>query len=284
MSLTVYLNGQYVPHEAARVPVEDRGFLFGDGIYEVIKVFAGRPFRLQEHLDRLARSAGEIQLRLPGADLAAVSRELIAQNGLAAADALIYIQVTRGHAVPRTHHFPPPETPPTDLVIVRGFTPPSRAVRERGVRAVTYPDQRWGRCDIKSINLLPNAMAKQAAVSAAAFEAILVRDGIAIEGSSSNLFTVRAGTLFTYPRGPQILGGITREAVIGVAGRLGYTVREEPIPLAGLWEADEVFLTSTTMEAMPVVEVDGRAVGGGRPGPVTRALYEGVLELAGAPA
>lgn len=281
MSLQVYLNGAYLSQSEARVPIEDRGFLFGDGVYEVIKVYRGRPFRLQEHLDRLVRSARAIDLEMPADDLAAVAGRLLETNGLRDGDASIYIQITRGAVSPRTHHFPPTGTPPTVLVMARQLAPVPAELRARGAAAVTHPDLRWGRCDIKSVNLLPNVLAKQAAAAAGAWEAILVRDGIAMEGSSSNLFAVRHGQVLTHPLTHQILGGITRDAVLAHARALGQPVLERPVQLAELWEADEVFMTSTTMEVMPIVQIDGRTIGRGEPGPVARALYAALAAEAG---
>lgn len=271
---TVYLNGQFLPYEQAAIPVEDRGFLFGDGIYEVYRVYRGRPFKFKEHMDRLARSAAEIRLSLPEVDWAAVHDELMRQNGLEGGDAIVYLQVTRGAVAPRTHWFPPAGTPPTVLAIARPAKPVPEELREQGATAITHPDERWGRCDIKSVNLLPNVLAKQRAVEAGAYEAILVRDGVAIEGSSSNVFAVVDGALVTYPKGPRILGGITREVVLDLARSLGLRVVEGPILVSDLGRATELFVTSTTAEVLPIVRVDGQPIGDGRPGPITRSLYE----------
>nr|PZN45859.1 MAG: D-amino acid aminotransferase [Bacillota bacterium] len=269
----VYLSGRFLPYGQAAVPVEDRGFLFGDGIYEVFRVYRGRPFRFQDHLERLTRSAREIRLDLPDLDWAAITGELLERNGLKGGDATVYLQVTRGAAAPRTHWFPPPGTPATVLMLARPARPVDPELVESGATAITHPDERWGRCDIKSINLLPNVLAKQRAVEAGAHEALFVRDGVVLEGASSNLFAVLDGRLVTYPRGPRILAGVTRGVVLELARELGIPVVEGPILVSDLDRATELFITSTTAEILPVVRVDGRPIGDGRPGPVTRALY-----------
>lgn len=277
LSLTVYLNGKYVPYEEAVVSVEDRSFLLADGIYEVARVYGGRLFQMEGHLKRLARSARE--LRMPEPDLAEidrVSRELISLNNLS--DATVYIQVSRGSYNPRTHAFPAGEIKPNVVVIARSFKT-NTAGHANGVKAITTPDQRWARCDIKSVSLLPNAMAKQKAAEAGAYEAIFVRDGYAIEGSSTNFMAVIDGEIRTYPMCNYILGGITRDVVLDLARQLGYTVREEGIPVDALSRCSEMWVTSTTSEVMPIVEIDGKVVGDGRPGPVARALLEAFMKL-----
>lgn len=277
LSLTVYLNGRYVPYEEAVIPVEDRSFLLADGIYEVARVYGGRPFQMEAHLNRLARSARE--LRMPEPDLAEldrVSRELISLNNLS--EATVYIQVSRGSYNPRTHAFPTGEIKPTVVVIARPFKANAEA-QQQGVKAITTPDQRWARCDIKSVSLLPNVLAKQKAAEAGAYEAIFVRDGYAIEGSSSNFMAVLDGEIRTYPQCNYILGGITRDVVLDLARQLGYAVREEGIPVDALSRCSEMWVTSTTSEIMPIVEIDGQVVGEGRPGPVARRLLEAFMNL-----
>jgi D-alanine transaminase len=277
VSLIVYLNGQFLPYEQATIPIEDRSFLLADGIYEVVRVYGGRPFRLKEHLRRLARSAGELRMPIPDlAELEQVAQDLLIRNGLR--EATIYFQISRGAYTPRTHAFPTTETKPLTLMIARTFAP-SVALRETGGQAITVPDQRWARCDIKSVSLLPNVLAKQKAADAGAYEAIFVRDGFAIEGSSSNFMAVLNGEIWTYPQCNYILGGIAREDVLALARKLGYTVREEGIPLEALAACTEAWVTSTTSELMPIVGIDGRPVGTGRPGPVAQALYDAYMEL-----
>lgn len=276
MSLTVYLNGRFLPYEQAAIPVEDRAFLFADGIYEVIRVYQGRPFRMAEHLRRLRRSAREIRLPEPDcAELQQVCEKLLSLNNLS--EATIYIEISRGAYAPRSHGFPKGPVHPNTLVIARAFQPHPQ-LNLAGVKAVTVPDQRWARCDIKSVSLLPNILAKQKAVEAGAYEAIFVRDGIAIEGSSSNVMAVMDGVIRTYPLCNYILGGVTRDAVLELAREMGYPVQEEGIPVDALDRCSEVWVTSTTSEVMPIVEIDGRPVGDGRPGPVASALYKAYME------
>lgn len=277
MSLTVYLNGQFLPYEQALIPVEDRAFLLADGIYEVIRVYGGRPFTLREHLQRLARSARELKMPEPDlAELERVSLELIARNQLT--EATIYIEVSRGSYNPRTHAFPAGPVKPTVVVIARSIAGNDEQ-RKRGAGAVTVPDNRWARCDIKSVSLLPNVMAKQVASEAGCYEAIFVRDGYAIEGSSSNFFALLDGEIRTYPKCNYILGGITRDVVLDLARKLGYTVREEGIPVEALPRCSELWVSSTTSEVMPIVTIDGRTVGSGRPGPVATAIHEAFVQL-----
>lgn len=280
MSETVFLNGQFVPYEQALIPVEDRGFLFGDGIYEVIAAYGGRFWRMEEHLDRLERSALAIHLALP-MDRRAIrqaAEELLRRNGLAAADASVYLEVTRGPA-PRAHTFP--EDPhPTVVMTARPVAPADPALVEKGATAITVPDIRWHAVHIKSICLLPNVLAKQAAHEAGAFEAILVREGVLTEGSSSNLFLVFDGELQTHPEGPFILSGVTRGAVLEVARDLSIRLVERAVPLEELWQADEVFVTGTTSEVVPIVRVDDRPIGDGRPGPVTLRIREELVRRA----
>lgn len=271
--MVVYLNGAYVPHSEARVSVDDRGFLFADGVYEVVRVYGGRPYLMAEHLDRLARGLKSLEIRFDGVEaLGDVAEKLIKENGIDG-DANVYMQVTRG-AAPRKHAFPPADTPPTVYVAVRPITPNPDEYYEKGVDAITTPDNRWARCDIKTVSLLPNVLANQKAHAAGAFEALFVRDGIVLEGSHSNLMAVVDGTLVTYPKCNYILAGITRDRVLALASSMGIPVREGPIPVDRLYDVDEAFLTGTTTEVMPVTRVDGRTIGTGEPGPITRRLME----------
>lgn len=281
MSLTVYLNGDYVPYEQAVVPVEDRAFLFADGIYEVIRVYGRRPFDLEPHLNRLARSARE--LRLPAPDLpwlTEVAAELIKRNQLT--EATIYIQISRGTHNPRGHAFPSPAVEPNVLLLARELSPATidsyTQKWQEGVQAITVPEQRWARCDIKSVSLLPNVLAKQQATEQGAYEALFVRDGFVIEGSSTNAYAVIDGEIWTYPACNYILNGITRQRVLGIARDLGYTVREEGILLSALSRCQEFFITASNTEVMPIVGIDGQPVGDGQVGPITRALQQAYKE------
>jgi D-alanine transaminase len=269
-ALQVYLNGEYPELTEACVSVEDRGFLFADGIYEVVRCYAGRFFELDRHLARLERSAREIRLGLPLSrdELRLVAQELLRRTGLL--DCSLYLQATRGVA-PRNHAFPVGVTP-TLFAMLQPAPSPDPALAERGGAAVTVPDERWGRCDIKAVGLLPNILAKQKAVEAGAQEAIFIRDGLVTEGSASNVFAVLDGVLWTHPQDRRILGGITREVTLELAREQGVPVREEAITQNMLWQAQELFCTGTVAEFLPVVRLDGQPVGDGRPGPVCRRL------------
>ena len=270
MEPLVYLNGAVVPYAEARIPVEDRGFLFGDGIYEVIRIYGGRPFAFERHFERLRRSAEEIRLALDLDRLRKDALDLIARQGLD--EATLYLQATRGVAV-RNHAFP--VAPVTSVVMfVRPAAAPSAALLQGGVRCITVPDDRWARCSIKSINLLPNVLAKQQATEAGCYEALYLRDGYLTEGSSSNCFAVFGGELWTAPKSNYILGGITRDVLLELARADGIPVRETPVAGRRLASADEVLISSTTAEVLPVVELDGQPIGTGRPGPVWNRLYQ----------
>jgi len=269
----VYVNGRWVRPEEAVVPVEDRGYQLGDGLYEVVRVYAGRLFALDRHLARLKAGAEAIELPLPAdaEELAAIMEEAPRRRGLQ--DGQVYLQVTRGVAA-RVHHFPPNVTPSL-VVYASPPRPIDPALYEHGATAIVVPDQRWLRCDIKSINLLPNALAKERARRAGAHEALFDREGTGItEGASSNVFIVRDGTLMTAPPGPFILRGVTRDLVIELARDAGLPVLERFFSRDELLAADEVFLTGTMTEVMPVVRVDGQAIGRGVPGPVSRRVHE----------
>lgn len=277
----VYLNGEYLPAGEARISVNDRGFLFGDGVYEVTPAYRGRIFRWERHLDRMRKGLAAIGIDFDAAALAEVNRGLLARNDLERAPvAYAYVQVTRGVA-PRTHAFPDPPVPPSVYGFAGRYDRPARDAWERGFKAVTVPDQRWALAEVKAVALLPNCLAQQAAVEAGASDAIFVRDGIALEGSHNNLFAVFGGVVATAPRSNYILHGVTRDLVIELAGEMGLPVEERAIPLRELYCADEVFFTGTTTEVRPSVEVDGRMIGDGRVGPVARALYDAFLEATG---
>jgi len=271
--MIVYLNGEYVDHANARVSVDDRGFLFADGVYEVARVYDGRAFQMAPHMTRMGHGLRELRIRDDVVqNIPEIAERLLDENKLRAGDATIYVQVTRG-AAPRAHAFPPPETPPTVYVIAKPFKNHPEKYWTDGVAAVTVPDTRWSRCDIKSIALLPNVLANQQAKDSGAFEAIFVRDDVLIEGSHSNLWGVIDGVAVTYESCGYILGGITRNLLLERAGEVGVQVREAKIP-ADLAGVTELFLSGTTTEVMPVVRLDATTIGDGKPGPVTRKLQE----------
>lgn len=266
----VYLNGQYVARDAARISVFDRGFIFGDGVYEVIPVYGGRLFRFDEHMRRLEASLAAIGLDDPLDP--ARWREVLGGLLNGTGDQWVYLQVTRGEAA-RDHRFP--DTPrPTVFAYAEPLVPPAPETLAQGVGAVTLEDFRWGRCDVKAISLLANVLARQQAREAGVAEAILVRDGRVTEGAASNVFVVRDGELLTPPKGRFLLPGITRDLILELAPAAGVPAREAPITKAQLADADELWLTSSTKEILPVTRLDGRPVGDGRPGEVFRRMYE----------
>lgn len=271
--MRVYLNGQVVDAADARVPVDDRGFLFADGVYEVVRLYGGKPFLMAPHMDRLRRGLGALQIADAVVDeIPEIAERLAVENGVTG-DGTIYLQITRGVAA-RTHAFPTTAVQPTLYLVAKPFQGYPDEYMERGVACITVPDTRWARCDIKSIALLPNVLANQAAHAAGAFEALFVRDGVVAEGSHANLFGVFDGALVTYPQSNYILPGITRQLVLDLAAELGIPAHERPIYWEEFWRADELFLSGTTTEVMPIATVDGRPVAGGARGPVVQRLQE----------
>lgn len=265
-----FLNGTFMPVNEVKVSIEDRGFQFGDGVYEVVRTYRGVPFQLEAHLERLQRSAEAIRLEnpFPSNEWKERIHEGIARAGYS--ECKVYLQVTRGVA-PRDHAFPT-NTAPTVVMCVREMRPLEPTLRRAGVVAITTEDLRWSRCDIKSINLLPNVLARQRAWEAGAFEAILVRQGIVTEGAVSNVMMVRAGRVITAPEGVHILSGVTRRVVLNHARKAGINVEEREISVDEFAQADEVFLTGTTVEVLPVTRIDGTLVGNGQAGMLTARL------------
>jgi D-alanine transaminase len=273
MSRIAYVNGRYVPHRAAQVHVEDRGYQFADGIYEVIAVKGGRLIDEVPHLERLDRSLGEMRLASPmgRAPLRHAMREVIRRNRVA--DGIVYLQVSRGVA-PRTHAFPKDARPA--LVITAKRLLPNFAQMEKGVAVVTLPDLRWKRRDIKTVNLTANVLAKQQALDAGAYDAWLVDDdGMISEGTASNAWIVtKAKELITHTPDYRILNGITRLSVKALAEKEGYRFVERAFSKAEALAATEAFITGTTSWVTPVVAIDGKPVGDGKPGTLTRALQK----------
>jgi D-alanine transaminase len=265
-----FINGTFVPMAEAKVSIEDRGFQFGDGVYEVIRTYKGRPFELEAHLARLDRSATALDLKQPYSHDDWTRHVLEGIRRAAYPEAKIYVQITRGVA-PRDHAYSDDATP-TVVMTVREFHPLDRSVQVAGVEAITTEDIRWGRCDIKSVNLLANVLARQQVKQAQVFEAILVNEGLVTEGAVSNVMVVQGGTVVTAPQGPRILSGITRAVVLDLARSEGLPVQERFVSQADVYEADEVFLTGTTVEVLAVIRVDGKVIGDGRPGPIAQRL------------
>jgi len=267
----VYLDGKFLPPDQARVSVFDRGFIFGDGVYEVIPVFGGRLFRLPHHLARLEASLAAIRLRNPhtAQEWKTIFTRLMAEHGTK--DQSIYLQVTRGVA-PRDHAFPP-NAVPTVFAYAQPLKYPPAEQLTQGVTAVTTDDIRWQRCDIKAIALLANALLRQQAIEQDAVEAILVRDGVVTEGAASNIFIVSGERLVTPPKGPYILPGITRDLVVEIARAKKIACEEKPVGIEALRTADEVWLTSSTKEILPITRIDGHPVGAGKPGPMHARMF-----------
>jgi D-alanine transaminase len=276
----VYVNGSYLPRAEARVSVEDRGFVFGDGVYEVLRAINGRLFATRFHNQRLERSLDGVRIALKGDDSPArfveIGKQLLKDNNLLDGEATLYMQVTRGAAT-RAHAFPPSDTAPAVYISVARFTP-SADLAENGASAITHPDLRWARCDLKTLNLLPNVLASQAAKERGAFEAMLIRDGVVTEGAKTNFFGVVSGSLRTHPSDNHILPGITRSVLRDLARELGIGVDETPIKTSEIPKLSELFLTGTTTDVMPVVKLDDKPVGKGKPGELTRKLQRVLAE------
>jgi D-alanine transaminase len=276
----VYVNGKFMPRSEARVSVEDRGFVFGDGVYEVLRAISGRLFAAKFHNDRLRRSLEGIRIELVAGDsperFAEIGQQLLRDNDLLAGEATVYMQVTRG-ATARAHAFPPSDVPPTIYISVARFTPYSDLAKT-GAPVISHPDLRWGRCDLKTLNLLPNVLASQTAKERGAFEAMLIRDGVVTEGAKTNFFGVVDGALRTHPCDAHILPGITRSVLRDLASSLDIDLDETPIKTAEIPRLTELFLTGTTTDVMPVVKLDDKPVGKGKPGELTRRLQRVLAE------
>jgi len=272
----VYLNGAFLPPDDARISVFDRGFLFADGVYEVIPAYGGRPFRLAQHLSRLDASLAGIRLANPlsHAQWRDICLQLIgsaASGSHAMSDVSVYLQVTRGPA-PRDHAFPA-SIQPTVFAYAAPIKYPDAAQIEQGVTAIAVADVRWLRCDIKSIALLANVLARQQAIEQGTAEAILIRDGFMTEGSASNIFAVIGNRLVTPPKGKFILPGVTRDLVLELARAHHVPCEEREIPERELRTAEELMLSSSTKELLPITRLDGQPVGSGRPGPLHARLH-----------
>jgi len=272
MSEIVYLNGEFMPLEDARIPVLDRGFIFGDGVYEVIPVYSGHPFRMPEHLRRLQRSLDSVKLANPMSDAEwlKLTHEVIARNQ--GDDQSVYLQVTRGVAK-RDHAFPK-DARPTVFMMSSPLVTPAKELVENGVAAITTTDYRWLKCHVKSVSLLGNCLLRQTAADAGASEVVLFRDGFLTEGSSSNVFAVSAGKLLAPPKNHLILPGITYDVVLelAAANRMPLEVRE--IPEVEIRAASELWLTSSTKEVLAITTLDAKPVGTGKPGAMFRKIYQ----------
>jgi D-alanine transaminase len=279
LKLYVLTEKQFLPRYEVTYPMEERGLQFGDGVYEVARIYKGTYFLLEEHIDRLYRSAAAIRLSVPfEKDELMEKLELLREINNVKEDAILYLQVTRG-SFPRNHAFPT-ENRPNLYAYIREMPRKTEEI-EQGVRTILTKDVRWQYCYIKSLNLLPNVLAKQEALERQAFEAIFHRDGIITEGSSSNIFLVKDGNVYTHPATERILNGIVRMKVKQFCGELGISFVEEAFSIHDIAEADEMFLTSTTSSIIPIIQVEEQAVGNGKPGEVTRKLQAAYEKAAG---
>lgn len=268
-----YVNGEFLPLERATVRVQDRGFQFADGVYEAVRTYDGKPFALDAHFTRLFRSLEAIELKvsLTSEQLKSIIEEGIRRSGFA--EALVYLQITRGYA-PR-HRGMPKNATPTIVMTVRELPAPAMKFPANGLAVITLPEFRWARCDIKSIALLPSVLAYQAAKKAGANDAIFVQEDDTVnEATAGNVFLVSRGRLRTPPKSTHILPGVTRDKLLEAARAAEIDTAEERITKSDLYSADEVFLTSTTSEVTPVVTVDGKQIGTGKPGPISAKIYE----------
>jgi D-alanine transaminase len=275
-----YLNGKILPIEEATVPIEDRGYQFGDAVYEFIASYNGRMFRMTEHLARLQRSMDALEFpRVSIREVEAALTELFNQAGFDRAG--IYIQISRGVA-PRNHPFPA-DSKVQVVMTIRGLNEIPNEILEKGATVITLKDFRWGRCDIKTVQLLPNAIAKQKALDAGAYDCIFVSErGIVREGTSSNTFIISGGVAITHPLTPNILPGVTRSTIVDICDQKDIAVQERFYSIDELYAADEVFLTGTTTEVLPVVRVDSYRIADGRVGRYAKLLYRALRQRAGA--
>lgn len=268
----IYLNGEFMPIEEARIPVLDRGFIFGDGVYEVIPVYSRRPFRLVDHLNRLQDSLDGIRITNPytNDEWASLLNQIIADNE--GDDQYIYLHITRGVAK-RDHAFPKGVLP-TVFIMSNPLTTPPKELLAAGVDAITAVDNRWLRCDIKAISLLPNVLLRQMAIDVGAVETILIREGFMTEGAASNIFVVRSNSLIAPPKNHLMLPGITYDIVLELAAANGIPYEVRKVSEYEIRNSQELLLTSSTKEIMPITRLDGKAVGDGAPGSMFKRLYQ----------
>ena len=277
--MTIYLNGEFMPIAEAKIPVLDRGFIFGDGVYEVIPVYSRKAFRLAEHLQRLQHSLDGIRLANPhsNGEWAAIIGELVARNETQ--DQYLYLHITRG-AAKRDHAFPNPPVRPTVFMMSNPLTAPPAALLGSGVACITAPDNRWLRCDIKAISLLPNVLLRQMAIDAGCAETILIRAGsdneppFMTEGAASNIFVVKDGTLLAPPKDKLMLPGITYDVILEIAAANSIPLEVRRIAVAEVHAADELLLTSSTKEVLAITQLDGKPVGNGKPGAMFARLHK----------
>ena len=268
-----YFNGKFLQKEKVKISPDDRGFLFADGIYEVVRWYEGFFFDMESHVARMKRCMKEIRISWAEADsFPTIATELIKKNKLQERHSLVYLQVTRG-AAKRTHSFPSPPVEPTVYAYAWGFKP-AKEIISAGIKTILRNDPRWNRCDIKSVSLLPNILSFQEATESGSMECIFIRDGMMTECAHSNVFFVIDGKIFTHPESENILSGVTRKNVIRIARKAGISVFEIPVAAGRMNEVSEAFITNTSFEVAPVISIDNKPVGNGTSGPVTKLLRE----------
>lgn len=272
MELT-FFNGKFIPKDEVKISPDDRGFLFADGIYEVVRWYEGIFFDMNSHLLRLKRSMGELRINWTGVDdFPSIAMELLKLNNLNNQPVMVYLQVTRG-AARRSHYFPSPEVTPTVYSYAWGFQPDTES-KKTGIKVMLKEDIRWSRCDIKSVSLLANTLSFQEAFQNGLKECIFIRNGLITEGSHSNIFFVIDGTLYTHPENNYILSGITRKNVLRIAHEAGIRIREEAVPENRIRFIKEAFITNTSAEVTPVTDMGGNSLNDGIPGPLTIRIQE----------
>ncbi|NOZ62619.1 MAG: D-alanine aminotransferase Dat [Calditrichaeota bacterium] len=278
--MLAYFNGEFIEEEKISVSPYERGFLFADGVYEVVRYYDDHFFQTEAHLKRMENGLKELRIEPPHlTEFPEIIEFLIKKNNLPGENALAYIQITRGAFNPRRHFFPPKDTPPTVLIMTSKFKSHTEEI-ENGVKVFRQPDLRWLRCDIKSIALLPNVLARQNAIDNGAAEAIFVRDGYITEGTHTNVCGIKENVLYTQPLSNLILSGITRQVVLKeICPRINLPVRERPIPESDLENLDELLLVGTTVEITPIVQVDNFIIGNSKPGHWTRKIQENFFEM-----
>ena len=277
--MIVYLNNQFLPLEKAKISPLDRGFLFADGVYEAVRTYNGKLFKIDEHISRLKRSLKELKIDYPQTEeIGNIIYQLIEKNNLSKIETLAYIQITRGASEQRTHHFSKNKIKPTVFISVTPFTS-NKLEQDEGIKVILCADNRWERCDIKSISLLPNVLASQLARESDAQEAILVKNGFITEGTHTSFFANKKGELYTSPKSNLILGSITREIVLELCTKLKIPIREESVQKNELKIFDEFFIAGTTTDITPVIKIDDYIIGDGKPGKVTKSLLSAFREL-----
>ncbi len=268
--MIVFFNGNYLELDEVKISPFDRGFQYADGIYEVIRTYFGKLFRFEDHLERLKNSLDAIKINYPNLDLLeSIIYEIIKKNNFGGDNFSIYIQITRGNSYPRKHSFPKDHVVPTTFISI---TPIDEAPNDKGIKIIFENDFRWQRCDIKSISLLASVLANQHAVEEGAGEAIWIRDGYLLEGSHTNFWAIKNGEVWTAPLSNLILPGVSRKVIIEVCNNSGIKVHEEPVKEKEINSFEEFFVSGTTSEIIPVIQIYDRVIGGGQLGKMTRKI------------